>query len=148
MVFTRRRWDAWWLGSAAVLTLGGAVSCLLLGRFSAKALAYPITALLLWAWRFRIPREGFPVQTLRELPRADRFFACWCAFSLVGITLLMGVLFAFIPERTHRHYWWVWAAASAAFMAVTLWLARRTDRRRGRGCALEPQICPPRSDDL
>jgi hypothetical protein len=135
MRFGRRHWDAWCLRAALILSLGGIADCVLSGRFTMRALAYPCAALPLVPVRFWISVEGEDYPTIQSLSlsRQERFFYVWCVLSFVGILCVIPVV---MKTRT---YWWAWALFECAFLAVTFWMACRVDRARRLASAKRPE---------
>ena len=126
MRFTRRRWDAWCLGGALFLALGGAADTLYLSGRPWSALVFPAPVAALLLLRFRLPAEGFEATPLSRLGVWHRRHIVWC----VG---LMPVLLAAAALTPRLEAWWIYAVVAGALMGVTMWLARRADRERGVG---------------
>ena len=120
MRFTRRRWDAWCLGGALFLSLGGAAEALFLSGKPWSALVFPVPMVALFLLRFRIPAGGFESTPIRRMSTAKRRHIVWCLAS-------MPVLLAAAILAPRLEAWWIYALVAGAHMAVTLWLAHRAD---------------------
>lgn len=117
ILFTRRRWDRFFVVTTVVLVVLGIVCAWLLQ--SLPLLAFPLVSLLLWPlMRFSTPAKGSRyTKTPAPEKRHLLFFAVWC---FVGVAL--------IPLGSSHNGLAI--GLMIAWFAILLYLADRTDRWR------------------